>query len=297
MRCAIVFLLLLAGIGFARDRPIPAVVYELSDLVQGHAEGKANFASDRQRVVIAHDAMTFFVHQPDRLGRLQKAQSEHGPNRDGVVLEVEYSDRPYGGPMALPQWFRGPYYFTHCSELKVDDRYLFIRARFGEGFPADIRSRILEKVGAKRDAPHPVRVHLWPKAEQERFKAGEPILVTATLSNGLNRTIRFVNRARRPVATNAETRNIELADIRRDGKPAPRLRARPELKLVPGSGPGPLRIPPRGESGIGLDLSKWQIAGGWVPGSYELSIRMFDIAVDDRVTLSVLSSPVRFVIE
>ena len=298
MRCAVVCLLLLVGVGFARDRPLPALVYELSDLVQEHAEGKANFARDRQRAVIAFDAMTYFIHNPDRVGRVGKAHSEHGPNRDGVVLEIEFSDRPYAGPMALPQWLRGPYYFTHCSELKVDDRYLLIRARFGERFPHDLRKRIIEKVGGRGERPSPLRVWVVAKPDQERFAAGRPIQVTATLTHTAGRALRFTTYGTEPADTNAETTNIDLVDLRRDEQPNAILLGRPELKIpmtISGAASHPI------ESGrkftVRLDLSKWEIVGGWIPGRYEARVRMNRIAASDKITLSVLSDPVRFVIE
>ena len=63
--------------------------------------------------------------------------------------------------------------------------------------------------------------------------------------------------------------------------------------LLPGARP----VKPGETLRIMVDISKWQIQGGWAEGGYELVFRMDGIIVDDKVTLSVLSDPVRVTIQ
>jgi len=280
MRFTIAFLLLLAGVGFARDRPEPAVVTEILDLVHVHTQGQENVARDRQRIVIAYDAMTFHIHGPDMAGRLQRGYSEHGPNRDGVVIEVELSTRQHVRQMALPQWLSGPYYDTYCCELKEDDRYLFVRARFGQDFPSDVRRAILDKLGATRASPPPVRVSLTAGAKLQRFPAGDPIALTVTLRNGLFGTIRFPTKA-----------STVVEEILRGGN---------SIEFTPPNSvnaEGDAKLAPHSNAEIPIDLNQWKIQGGWIPGEYQVAFRLDSITVGDKVTLSVRSDPVRFVIE
>lgn len=44
-------------------------------------------------------------------------------------------------------------------------------------------------------------------------------------------------------------------------------------------------------------MGKWKIQGGWTKGECGLVFRMDKIAVDDKVTLSVLTDPVRVVVQ
>jgi hypothetical protein len=283
--------------GIAQDQPASGVVKELLELVRSHTRGQESFTRKDRRITIAYDAMTYQVHVPDRSGRMQRAHPEHGPRRAGVVLEIDVLARPYGGPMALPNWLRGPYYDTHCSELKDGDRHLFVRARFGMDFPVDLRRRILEKVGA-RDEPRPVRVEVWAVARPSRFRAGEPLALTVTLHNRLRKSIRFTTFATEPAPSNGETLSIDLVDIYRNGERRNLYVARPELKIpTTVSGPTARSVAPGEKLVVRLDVRKWKIRGGWVPGQYEVTVRMRGVRVDDRVTLSVLSHPVRFVVE
>ena len=268
------------------------------DLVRTCSSGRESCDRDGGLVVIAYEAMTYQVHRPDRTGRMQEADAELGPRRGGVVLEVRSSSRPYGGPMELPQWLRGPYYDTHCSEVKEGDTYSFVRARFGADFPADVRERILDRVGAVHGPPSAVRVGLVARAEQARFGQDGPLALKVALRNGLARPIRFLTFATEPSDSNGETLSVDLVDIYRDGELRNLYLARPELKIPRTiSGPASLPVAAGGELVVRLDARKWAITGGWTPGDYAVTVRLRNIDVDGKVTLAVLSDPVRFVVE
>lgn len=266
--------------GLADDRSPPRLVGDLLALVREHTGGEERYVQDDERVVISFDAMTFQVHRPDRLGRLQKADAELGPNTKGVVLEIDPKLRPYGGPMELPQRLRGPYYDTYCAELHEGDRYLFVRARFGAHFPVALRKRILERVGAARVAPPPFDMWVTAKASKGRFAAGAPLVVSVTLYNG----------QRHPVRWSAE--HIELAEVHRDGEPCGGPVAEAGMAR-----PARAHTLPRGKTQVAVDLRRWTIPGGWVAGTYDVTLRVREIQLGERITLAVSSRPVRVVVE
>jgi len=137
----------------------------------------------------------------------------------------------------------------------------------------------------------PVSVHAH--AELAVFKAGKPLPMSVTLTNGLSKTIRFSTFATEPNEWNGETLNISLVDVCRDGQKRNLYLARPDLEVpLLISGPGARQVTPGETLRVMLDISKWKIQGGWTKGEYELVFRMDSIIVDDKVTLSVLSDPV-----
>lgn len=48
---------------------------------------------------------------------------------------------------------------------------------------------------------------------------------------------------------------------------------------------------------IKTDARKWKLQDGWLPGHYQITIRVDYLTVDRYSTLSVLSDPVGFKIE
>jgi len=272
------FLVLFAGAGVADDPPEPALAQDLLALVRTLGNGQVEYSREDRRIVIAHDAMTYQIHTPDRLGRMQRAHAELGPNRDGVVVEIQLLDGPYGGPMELPAWRRGPYYDTYCTERKEGDRFLYVKARFGGCFPADLRRRVLDRLGATLRARPPVPVRLLARPRQARFGTGEPLGMTVTLRNGLRRPARLT------------THGVFLVAVARDGE---RLAA-PTGTVSP---PALSEIAARDTVTVRLDLREWKIDGGWIPGAYDVTVCMSGIEVDESVRLSVRSDPVRFAVE
>ena len=298
MRTAIALLLAIAGLGLAQDPPQPALVEDLLALLRPHSAGQETCTREEHNVTIAFDARTYRIHRPDRRGRMQRAATELGPERDGVVVRIAIRDQQYGGPMPLPGRLRGPYYETYFSQVEEAGGYLYVRASFGAGFPADLRQRVLERTGAARAVPPPVEVRLIASAVQATYRPGEPIAVRLQLQNGLSQPIRFTTFGTEPAASNAETCNVDLVDIYRDGTPRNLYLARPELRIPDViSGPASHCVEPRGFLNVRVDLAKWTIVGGWTPGVYEVTMRMRNITVDERVTLAVMSFPLRVVVE
>lgn len=45
---------------------------------------------------------------------------------------------------------------------------------------------------------------------------------------------------------------------------------------------------------IRTDLSQWKLTDGWLPGEYEITMRVDNLIVDSYSRLSTLTDPVRF---
>lgn len=139
-----------------------------------------------------------------------------------------------------------------------------------------------------------IPVTIRAQAELAVFKAGGTLPVSITLTNGLPTVIRFGTFATEPNEWNGEAMNISLVDVYRDGQQRNLYLARPKVTPpVNISGMGSYPIPPGGTLRVTVDISKWTIQGAWMKGTYELVFRMDNINVGDKVTMSVLSDPIR----
>jgi hypothetical protein len=140
-----------------------------------------------------------------------------------------------------------------------------------------------------------VPVTLTAAPAKQVFTAGRELGVILTITNGLSGAVCFSTFATEPNAWNGETVNCELTDIYRDGRKFNLYRARPEVHpplLV--SGMGGRWIAPGESLAIKLDISKWRLRDGWLPGKYEVTFYVRHIAADSHVQLSVLSDPIAF---
>ncbi|MFN0130545.1 MAG: hypothetical protein ACKV19_28115 [Verrucomicrobiales bacterium] len=153
---------------------------------------------------------------------------------------------------------------------------------------------VLASVSVAGDEKPVIPVSVHAEAELASFKAGKSLPMSVTLTNGLSKTIQFITFATEPNEWNGESLNVSLVDVYRGGEKRNLYLARPGLnvpRLI--SGPGARSIGSAGTLRIMVDISKWQIQGGWTEGEYELVFRMDGIIVDDKITLSVKSDPVR----
>jgi len=296
MRTTIALVLVLAA---AQEAPRPALVDDLLDLVHEQARGDETCTRQGSQVTIAFHERTWQVHAREKDGRyLETVRPEVGPDHDGVLIRISIRDKPYGGQLGLPQHVPGPYFGTFCSEVAEAGRYLYVRAAFGGAFPADLRQRILERLGAASAMPAAIPVYVVASRAEASYAQGGPIGVRVQLQNGLKHAIRFTTFGTEPAASNAETTNVDLVDICRDATPRNLYLARPELAIpATVAGPASHELEPGGFLNVRIDLAKWTIDGGWVPGTYEVTVRLNGITVGGRVTLAVLSYPVRVVVE
>ncbi|MBS1808632.1 MAG: hypothetical protein JST84_10615 [Acidobacteria bacterium] len=143
-------------------------------------------------------------------------------------------------------------------------------------------------------------IYVIPKPQKTIFKAGEPILIDVEIKNQLKHEIRLTAFAFSPNEWNGETGHIELPDIYR----------LPEIVQIwvarPGGGknfprgiaaPGWHSIPAKSSKVSTIDVSKWQVVGGWTPGKYQLLVRVNKIDVDRYSWVNVTSDPITFEIQ
>jgi hypothetical protein len=146
---------------------------------------------------------------------------------------------------------------------------------------------------ADRQVPVFVRGRVEPTIVGDR----EPIPLTVTVTNGLPRAIHHAGTWTDPVEWNGETIGISLVDVYRDGQPGNLLVSGPDVTL-PGnvSGIGRTRIESGRSISIRTDARKWVLRDGWLPGEYDVTVRVDNLAVDSHTFLSVLSDPLSFTI-
>ncbi len=155
----------------------------------------------------------------------------------------------------------------------------------------------LAAVEPGRQHDHHVPVVVMGKVEPGTVKAGEPIPLTVTITNGLPASIRHNTYRLEPTSWNGETVNINLVDIYREGPPnlflyRPKLDPPQEI-----SGMGSHEITPGGTLTVKTDARKWTLRDGWLPGRYKVTVRVDHLTLDRYSTLSVLNDPVGFTVE
>lgn len=143
-----------------------------------------------------------------------------------------------------------------------------------------------------------IPVSVRAEAELAVIRAGEPLLMGVTISNGLSKPVRFATFSTKPNEWNGETMSISLVDVYRNNQKRNLYLSRPQVK-VPDSLSGPVSnaIQPEEKFRVIIDIGKWNIDGGWVRGKYEIVLRVDGIRLDDKITLSVLSDPVHIVLQ
>ncbi len=129
----------------------------------------------------------------------------------------------------------------------------------------------------------------------EIVKSGEAIPLTITVSNGFPSSIYHSTFSLTPNEWNGETCNVSLVDIYRDDKPGNLYLAQPKMDVpITISGMGRREIKPGGKLVIRTDARKWKLRDGWLPGKYQVTVRVNNLTVDNYSKLSVLADPVEF---
>ncbi|MBC8869321.1 MAG: hypothetical protein H8E44_07875 [Planctomycetes bacterium] len=144
----------------------------------------------------------------------------------------------------------------------------------------------------------PINVGVNGQVTPPVVKVGEPIPLTVTVSNGLGVPVFHSTFALKPNDWNGETHNVSLVDIYRDGKESNLHLARPEINvphLV--AGIGRTGVEPGKSLQIETDARKWKLRDGWLPGRYEVTVRVDGLEIDPYYRLSVLSGPFEFEIQ
>jgi hypothetical protein len=149
------------------------------------------------------------------------------------------------------------------------------------------------------------------KPRKHVYKEGEPILMDVEIKNGLKHEVRLTAFAFSPNEWNGETGHIDLVDVYRLprifqiccsrpnlGQSAPSGitgKEHPVSSKIAGAGWYPI---PAGTSKIStIDLSKWEVDGGWVAGKYQILVRVKKIDLDKYSWVAVQSDPITIEIQ
>jgi hypothetical protein len=129
------------------------------------------------------------------------------------------------------------------------------------------------------------------------------LLLRIQIYNGLENPIQFPSLATKTVASNLETQNIAITAVYRQVDPAAAaplgdnlLEVAPKMDdaVWKQSSPSLIEIESGTSTVLLTALRKWQIRGGWTPGTYEVQAKVSGISVDQFSTMSILSEPIRF---
>lgn len=142
----------------------------------------------------------------------------------------------------------------------------------------------------------PVVVSVKPL--KDAFVVGEPIAVEVTVTNNLPGDVGVTGFGFEPNEWNAETSTVCPEDVYRDGVVLNRLIGKPEVKpprhVAGQSGRG---VMPGASLKIVLHLDKWTIVDGWKPGTYDVTIRVNRLVIDDYAIAMIKAEPVRVIVK
>jgi hypothetical protein len=139
-----------------------------------------------------------------------------------------------------------------------------------------------------------VEVHVRGPASPVDF--GDTIPIVVDIVNNLDRSITHAAYSLTPTSDNDEAQGVTVQAVYRDQmekgsipiESVPTVASRHAIPLH--------TIEPGERLQVYLDASKWQIADGWKPGEYKLSVRVTHLGAGPGITLSVTSNLCEFVI-
>src|SRR5215471_5960303 len=140
-----------------------------------------------------------------------------------------------------------------------------------------------------------IPVVVTAKPQKAVYLAREPILIDVEIRNGLEHEIRISRYSFSPNDWNGETIGVELHDIyrlpvmRQIGLKRPAINIE-KMPLIQGASWVP--IPPGTSKITTVDVRKWEVCDGWIPGKYQILVRADKIDVDKHSWINVTGEPV-----
>lgn len=126
----------------AVEQPFQQVYSQLDVLFRRYyPHVKAEASSDR--IHFEHNTRIFLIHEPLRTGEWQDAREVRGPNRGGILCDIELRKGKYLGAAAVPQTFDKRYFrLSVAAPYSVSrDEHLYVRL----SYPADAKVEFLEQ--------------------------------------------------------------------------------------------------------------------------------------------------------
>ena len=143
-----------------------------------------------------------------------------------------------------------------------------------------------------------ITVIVSAKPVKDAFVAGEPIAVEVTVTNNTRGDVGVTGFAFEPNEWHGETSTACPEDVYRDGVVLNRLIGKPEVEPPRTiSGMGGRNIKPGASQKIVLHLDKWTIVDGWKRGTYDVTLRVNRVVVDDYTIAQINADPVRVLVK
>ena len=148
--------------------------------------------------------------------------------------------------------------------------------------------KIIEKI---------IPVTLVAKSQKQTYKPNEPILVILNLQNEFKKGELFFERFTLiPNDWNGEIFNVDIPDIYRNSIRI--YEQHPEMHVpITVSGVGLEKVSPHQSMNLTIDISKWKVRDGWIPGKYKMIFRLDRIIIDKYVRISVTSEAIKIEIK
>ncbi len=138
--CVVMSALLEAGVaasGEAQVGPDPSVKRLYSCLrplfLKHYPQAVSEVRADRLH--FEHDTRTFLIHVPLKTGEWQEAAEVRGPNRRGIVCNIQLVEGKYNGQAVLPQTIDERYFKTLVTAVASQrrDAYLYVHLSYPDG--------------------------------------------------------------------------------------------------------------------------------------------------------------------
>ena len=126
--------LLLTQVAFSQNSQLPdlkPLQPKLRALVVKYYP-KASIKAAGDAITFSYKSRKFMMHEPTKKGDWQEAREEEGPDRGGVIGEIELRDGKYNGQAVTPQSFDKRYFVELVMSPYSEklDSHLYIHLKF-----------------------------------------------------------------------------------------------------------------------------------------------------------------------
>lgn len=122
--------------------PLSKFSAKLSDCVRSFYP-KASIDTQPRAIHFEFNTRKFFVHHALKTGEWQDAREEKGPNRGGILGDIQLQSGPYAGAACVPQTFDFRYYkvLVLAPDSKKHNCHLHARLFYPANAPAAFLSQ------------------------------------------------------------------------------------------------------------------------------------------------------------
>jgi len=143
-----------AGTPPAHERTLREVYAELDPLFH-HYYPRVTSALSNDSIRFDYDTRDFLVHEPRKTGEWQDARPARGPNRGGILCEIELRKGRYPGAAVVPQTFDKRYFRLWVAALYSArrDEHLYVHLSYPADADGAFLARFVDIVASFAPAP------------------------------------------------------------------------------------------------------------------------------------------------